>query len=158
LTDRASYSDDGIYRWWFERRWGDGPLLCWVGLNPGTGDTDGRPRRTLGRVEALARSLRLDGVLVVNLFAYRTTDPAALRGASVDIIGSGNDDVIQWATDGAAVTLAGWGAQGRLHGRGRHVAGMLIAPVCLGVTKRGEPLHPLFVPRDTRLVPLPPAP
>jgi len=32
--DRECLSDDEQYRWWFERRWGDGPLLCWVGLNP----------------------------------------------------------------------------------------------------------------------------
>lgn len=24
--DRSEYSEDGLYRWWFERRWAEGPL------------------------------------------------------------------------------------------------------------------------------------
>ncbi len=47
FADGAAYSDDERYRWWFERRWSDGPLVSWVGLNPGTGDTDGKHRPTL---------------------------------------------------------------------------------------------------------------
>jgi hypothetical protein len=73
--DSADYSSDGTYRWWYERRWGDGPRLCWVGLNPGTGDTDGKPRPTLRKVVTWATEWHLDAVLVVNLFAYRARTP-----------------------------------------------------------------------------------
>jgi hypothetical protein len=125
FVDIARYSDDNFYRWSFERRWGDGSLLCWVGLNPGTGDTDGRPRPTLRKVVAWARRLGLDGVLVVNLFAYRTTDPKGLRRADVDIIGDRNDEALRSATDSCALTLAAWGAGGSLHGRGAVVATLL---------------------------------
>jgi hypothetical protein len=76
--DSADYSSDGTYRWWYERRWGDGPRLCWVGLNPGTGDTDGKPRPTLRKVVTWATEWHLDAVLVVNLLAYRATNPKAL--------------------------------------------------------------------------------
>lgn len=50
FVDRSSYSEDKVYRWWYERRWAPGPTLCFVGLNPATGDTDNKPRPTLKRV------------------------------------------------------------------------------------------------------------
>jgi hypothetical protein len=112
--DSADYSSDGTYRWWYERRWGDGPRLCWVGLNPGTGDTDGKPRPTLRKVVIWATEWHLDAVLVVNLFAYRATNPKALRTVNVDVIGDRNDEILRWATSTAGKTsqpggpVAGW--------------------------------------------------
>jgi len=32
FIDSSRYSADETYRWWFQSRWGDGQLLCWVGL------------------------------------------------------------------------------------------------------------------------------
>jgi hypothetical protein len=149
-TDSSEYSADLTYRWWYERRWGDGPLLCWVGLNPGTGDTDGKPRPTLRKVVTWAKEWQLDGVLVVNLFAYRTTNPRALQAASVDIVGERNDEVLRCATSTAAKTLAAWGSHGRLGGRGAIVTPMLDSPICLGTTRHREPRHPLYVPQATQ--------
>ena len=148
VDDVAGYSEDGLYRWWFERRWGDGDLLCWVGLNPGTGDTDGKARPSLRRVSDRATQWGFDGVLVVNLFAYRSTDPRALARAAGDhdIVGTGNDEHIQRASRRCVLTLAAWGARGRLQHRGESVTAMLQRPVCLGLTKHGEPRHPLYVP------------
>jgi hypothetical protein len=151
--DSADYSSDGTYRWWYERRWGDGPRLCWVGLNPGTGDTDGKPRPTLRKVVTWATEWHLDAVLVVNLFAYRATNPKALRTVNVDVIGDRNDEILRWATSTAGKTLAAWGAGGRLAGRGATVTHMLDDPICLGVTRYGEPRHPLYVPQATPPIP-----
>lgn len=94
--DRAEYSEDTLYRWWWERRWGDGPGLCWVGLNPSTGDTTGRPRATLRKVVALAKAHHLNAVSVVNLFSWRATKPADLKraAASRDIVGERTNGVI----------------------------------------------------------------
>lgn len=52
FDDSWEYSDDQLYRWWYERRWAPGPTMCFVGLNPATGDTDGKPRLTLNKVVA----------------------------------------------------------------------------------------------------------
>jgi hypothetical protein len=153
FVDRFEYSPDRIYRWWYERRWGDGPLLCWVGLNPGTGDTDGKPRPTLRKVVAWAKTLQLDGVLVVNLFAYRATNPKALRTTSADLVGGRNDEVLDWASSTAGRTLAAWGAGGRLARRGEAVTPMLRDPLCLGVTRHGEPRHPLYVAQSVAPIP-----
>lgn len=142
-----------MYRWWFERRWGDGDLLCWVGLNPGTGDTDAKPRPSLRKVTEWAEAWGLEGVVVVNLFAYRATNPKELRSATVDIVGEHNDEEIRRATRRCAMTLAAWGAGGDLHGRGKQVTSMLVDPVCVGVTKNGESRHPLYVPGATTPLP-----
>lgn len=154
FTDTAEYSEDGRYRWWYERRWDDGPALCWVGLNPSTGDSSGRPRPTLNKVVARAAEAGLSAVIVVNLFSWRATKPRDLQLAAKthDIVGERTDEVIASTTERAAITLAAWGAHGSLLRRGEVVAGMLHEPLCLGTTKNGDPRHPLFVTANTPLV------
>lgn len=34
FVDSWAYSDDEVYRWWYERRWEAGPSLCFVGAQP----------------------------------------------------------------------------------------------------------------------------
>jgi hypothetical protein len=155
FVDTSEYSDDHVYRWWYERRWASGPSLCFVGLNPATGDTDGKPRRTLARVVGWARREDCAAVVVVNLFAYRTTKPAALLHSAVDIIGDRNDDVIRERSAAAAITLVAWGSYILAAPRAAVVLPMLERPVCVGVTKSGAPAHPLYIPAATRLRPYP---
>jgi hypothetical protein len=153
FVDRADYSSDSVYRWWYERRWGPGGALCWVGLNPGTGDTDSGSRPTLRKVVAWARREGCAAVTVVNLFSYRSTDPRALQTAGIDIRGDRTDETIRSASQRAQVTLAAWGANKIAKQRGREVVGMLIDPMCVGVTKNGEPRHPLYVTTSAALTP-----
>lgn len=62
-------------------------------------------------------------------------------------------------TAAAAQTIVAWGTHGRLRGRSAQVGPFLDSPMCLGITKRGEPRHPLYVASDTPLVPwVPPRP
>jgi hypothetical protein len=99
----------------------------------------------------VASSLRTSRGL--NLFAYRATDPKALRLAGVDVVGGGNDEALRWASSIAGRTLAAWGAGGRLRRRGQAVTPLLEDPLCLGVTRRGEPRHPLYVPQSVTPIP-----
>jgi hypothetical protein len=155
FVDTSEYSDDGRYRWWYERRWANGPALCWVGLNPSTGDTSGRPRPTLRKVVERAAEADLSAAIIVNLFSWRATDPKDLkRAANVhDIVGERTDEVVAAASDRAGLTLAAWGAHGVLQDRWRSVSALLHNPVCLGVTKSGQPRHPLYVAATTTAVP-----
>jgi len=145
FVDSWEYSADKVYRWWYERRWAPGPTLCFVGLNPATGDTDGKARPTLNKVVGWAKRERCGAVVVVNLFAYRATDPARLFSASVDIVGARNDQVITEQSADAAVTLAAWGAHPLAVARARNVLPTLKQPLCVGVTKSGAPAHPLYI-------------
>ena len=90
--------------------------------------------------------------MVLNLFAFRHTDPRQLESAA-DAVGPADDDVLQVLTSGGRVTVAAWGAHGRLCGRSREVVPLLAGPHGLGVTRHGEPRHPLYVPADTELLP-----
>ncbi len=69
----GSYSPDRRYRWRYERPIGSGPPICWIGLNPGTGDREGRYRPTLQRM--VDRSVHLRSFILVNLFSWRPPTP-----------------------------------------------------------------------------------
>jgi hypothetical protein len=83
---------------------------------------------------------------VVNLFALRGPDPRCLRPAP-DPVGRENDRHILEAAHAADVILCAWGALGRYRNRSDTVRKMLLQfpLLCLGATKAGEPLHPLYL-------------
>ena len=159
LVERYLYSPDLTYRYAFGRWWGAPDLVTtdvWVLLNPATGDTEQRRRPTLEKCVARSRAADRSGLLVLNLFAYRHTDPKALRLAEHPV-GPANDATLRLLTAAAPRTIAAWGSHGTLQGRSQQVAPLLDRPLCLGTTRHGEPRHPLYVPAATELVPWPPA-
>jgi hypothetical protein len=155
FEDTWEYSSDGLYRWWYERRWEPGPTMCFVGLNPSTGDTDGKHRPTLGRVVGWARREGCGAVVVVNLFAFRATKPAELFAATVDIVGDRNTEVTRQRSAASSVTLAAWGGHPMAQKRAIEVAPLLSNPQCVGTTKSGAPRHPLYIPAMQALEPFP---
>lgn len=155
LPERYLYSPDMVFRYAFGRWWGNVDLATtaiWVLLNPATGDTERRPRPTLERCISRSRAAGYTGLVIVNLFAFRDTNPRNLRSAP-DAVGPANDEVLRVITKAGAQTIVAWGGHGRLLGRSGRVGPLLDSPMCLGITQRGEPRHPLYVPADTQLVP-----
>ena len=154
LRGTATLSADRAYRYLLTRRWGDGPAMTWIMLNPSTADaSDDDP--TIRRCIGFARREGCAAIQVVNLFALRAADPRELR-ASPDPVGPGNDGFLL-ARPAAACIVAAWGASGNFLGRSRKVRVMLggTALLCLGLTSAGEPRHPLYSRSDTPLVPFP---
>ncbi|MDK3256904.1 DUF1643 domain-containing protein [Blastococcus capsensis] len=154
LPERYLYSPDMAYRYGFGRWWGGQDLATtdvWVLLDPASGDTE-RRRPTLGRCIARSRATGRSGLVVVNLFAHRHTDPRTLRQAG-DPVGPADDDALRLFTTAAPRTIAAWGGGGGLHGRSGAVAPLLDRALCLGTTRRGEPRHPLYVPVEAPLIP-----
>ncbi len=151
----ALWSACGRYRFSLTRRWAEGPGLVAVLLNPSTA-TETADDPTLRRCLARARTLGLPALTVVNLFALCTPDPAALARAA-DPRGPAPDSLLVDAARQAALVLCGWGNHGLLHGRGATVTGALraagIAPWHLGLTRRGQPRHPLYVAHRVPLTP-----
>jgi hypothetical protein len=143
----AVYSDCEAYRYALTREWAAGRRLLVVMLNPSTA-TEEANDPTVERCERRARGLGYGGFRVVNLFAWRATDPRALR-AVADPIGPDNDAALDagalWADD----VLCGWGGHGGLLGRDARVAALLRAtgrPLFhLGLTGAGQPKHPLYI-------------
>lgn len=150
----AILSLDGLYRYRLGRRWGDGDPLVWVMLNPSTADAD-VDDPTIRRCVNFTKAWGFDALTVVNLFAYRATDPKALQLAD-DPVGRANYRHVRRAVDEAAGIVCAWGANARKVPQFRHapdiseIAGL--RPLfCLGVTKDGSPRHPLYVKADTPL-------
>jgi hypothetical protein len=145
----ATFSADQLYRYLLWRIWNSGSparLLLLLMLNPSTaGEVVNDP--TVERGERRARMLGYDGLLVANIFAYRATDPAALKTAT-DPVGPENDLHIITAANRAALIVCAWGAHGKLRGRAGAVLGLLDGyPLhYLKLTKDGEPSHPLYLP------------
>ena len=120
FTDSFEYSDDGRYRWWYERRWSDAPGLCWVGLNPSTGDTTVRPRPRCAR--SSPDQLGLGAVTVVNLFSWRATKSARPAGGSLRGVRHRRFVHRRRHPSGCcsiSLTLLAWGSHGSLLDRGR---------------------------------------
>ena len=140
-----------LTRWWDVRR----GVMMVVGLNPSTADEtvdDNTIRRCIG----FAKREGLDGLIMANLFAYRSTDPRALKWAE-DPVGPENDEWLRNLAACSKLVVAAWGTHGTLNGRAREVLekGLLGPNVqCFGHTKDGHPRHPLYLRRDVALVAL----
>lgn len=143
----------GPYRYLLWRVWNPTvPRLLWILLNPNTADEE-RDDPTLRRITGFSRTFGFGGLEVVNLFALRSPDPAALAQAR-DPIGPENDLTIRAAAARATTVVAAWGNAGTLYGRDHAVLAQLTGPLfCLGLTRSGSPRHPLYLPGTSALCP-----
>lgn len=137
------------YRYLLTRVWNDNaPLVVFVMLNPSTADAMADDP-TIRRCKSFAEREGAGGIVVVNLFALRSTDPSALLHHD-DPVGPVNDLFIWHHAVGAPRVIAAWGAAGVQRGRGERVAGMLrergVDVQCFGTTSTGQPRHPLYLP------------
>ena len=147
MTGGATFSRDRRYRYRLWRRWDQTrPVVVFVLLNPSTADArhdDPTIRRCLG----FARRWGYGGIEVVNLFAYRATDPRMLRTVR-DPVGRANRHQVRAALARAELVVLGWGA----NTEGDRMLKVSHA-YCLGLTSAGQPRHPLYLRRDARPVP-----
>ena len=147
MTGGATFSRDRRYRYRLWRRWDQTrPVVVFVLLNPSTADArhdDPTIRRCLG----FARRWGYGGIEVVNLFAYRASDPRVLRTVR-DPVGRANRHQVRAALARAELVVLGWGA----NTEGDRMLKVSHA-YCLGLTSAGQPRHPLYLRRDARPVP-----
>lgn len=147
LDAGALFSPCRQYRYVLWRRWNpELPVCAVVGLNPSTADelTDDP---TIRRCINFAKSWGYGALHMTNLFAWRATDPVLMmvKGGR-DAIGPSNDEYLVAVHQGAALTLAAWGAHGTFLNRDQHVCRLLGNLHCLRRTKDGHPGHPLYLP------------
>ncbi|MDO5620808.1 MAG: DUF1643 domain-containing protein [Paracoccus sp. (in: a-proteobacteria)] len=143
----AVYSDCERYRYLLTREWAPGGRVLFVMLNPSTA-TEYQNDPTVERCERRARTLGYGAFRVVNIFAYRATDPRQMR-AQADPVGPGNDAAIRESLDWADSIVCAWGTHGAHMDRGPAVARLLRDSgrelLHLGLTKDGHPKHPLYI-------------
>ncbi|MDP2141346.1 MAG: DUF1643 domain-containing protein [Gammaproteobacteria bacterium] len=128
------------------------PPAVFIMLNPSTADaTQDDP--TIRRCRGFASSWGANGIVVVNLYGLRATDPAALW-QHPDPVGPENDEWIRRFALEAKSVVCAWGTNARAD-RVKTVTSMLIDAgvhlLCLGVTKHGAPRHPLYIRADQEL-------
>lgn len=154
----AVISPCGLYRYSLTRHWDAAkPSMCFLCLNPSVADaTTDDP--TVRRLAGFADAWNFGGFELVNLFALRATDPRELLAAP-DPIGPDNNVHVAVALAFYQLVVAAWGAWGdRFPERVNEVLGLVKYEggrrrklACLGETKGGQPVHPLYQPKSAAL-------
>lgn len=127
-------------------------LFCM--LNPSTADhlvLD----PTVTRCRNYSIAWGFSSMVVVNLFALRSTDPRGLRTVA-DPVGPENDEHIAREAAAAEAVVVAWGAEPIAAERARRVLPLLGRCWCLGTTKDGQPKHPLYLAASLSLIPFQP--
>lgn len=155
MQRNALFSPCGLYRYRLTRIWDERPPLVFVMLNPSRADAETEDP-TMRRCIGFARDLGFGGMTALNLFAYRTPHPAALKAAA-DPVGPDNEAHLERALSGGGTIVAAWGAHGTFGGRARHFLERArrhrTTLSCLGLTAQGHPRHPLYVKAESKLAP-----
>jgi len=164
----AVISDDGLYRFELKRtvepdcackrcrmnsRKHRGYVL-WVLANPSTADasTDDATER---RGWSFTESWGYAEMCFVNVNPFRSTDPKLVQPLSLEIEAMNAGYLVHHA-ERAAIIVCGWGAHAdkRLAARTAHIL-KRAAPegkiYTLGLTKDGNPKHPLYLSADSSL-------
>jgi len=153
LGDRsATLSPCGRYRYALERSTGIiGPNLAWLMLNPSKATFVGDDDPTIRKVVGFTRRAGYGVALVVNLFAWRATDPKDCLANLADAEGPDNCAAIMQAAAISAGVVCAWGAQPWARPQAKRVLTWLeehpAGPrrlLCLGTNRDGSPLHPLM--------------
>lgn len=156
----AIISPCGQFRYRLWRRWAEAERnkLVFIMLNPSTAGAE-QDDPTIRKCIGFAKRYAYSGIEVVNLYAYRATDPADLKRAGWPK-GPDNDqhilDACRESSDHEAICA--WGANARGMDRPRVVLEMLrsngIHPQALALTSDGMPRHPLYIPYGAAPIPL----
>lgn len=134
-------------------RLGEPKSALFVMLNPSTADGD-KDDPTIRRCVRFAQVWGYDRMEVVNLFAWRATDPQAMLALTArgDPVGLDNKHHITEAVWRAGIVVCAWGAHGRHIDQDEMALGWIESaggvPHALKLTKNGCPSHPLYLPAN----------
>ena len=146
----AEFSECRAWRYVLWRRW-DRQLdqAMFIGLNPSTAD-EREDDPTIRRCIRFAKDWGYGGLLMMNAFAFRATDPKNMKAAK-DPIGPRNDEALKFRQSQVGLIVAAWGAHCSPQ-REREVCEIIGRPIhCLGKTKDGRPKHPLYLRANSKL-------
>lgn len=155
----AIISECGQYRYALRREWGlfpnpkDRPFLYYVMLNPSTANGN-EDDPTIRKCVGFSARNGFSGIVVMNLYAYRSTDPKALNYCVIDPVGPENNFYL-WSILPESTVVCAWGAgfpySLNMHiERANAVINILINNrcilKCLKKTSDGRPYHPARLP------------
>jgi len=134
------------YRYCLWREWDmmNQSYAMFVGLNPSTAD-EVEDDPTIRRCVEYAKQWGYGALCMVNLFAYRATEPAVMKAHAAPV-GTENDRWLMELAKDAGVIVAAWGVNGTHLNRDKAVKQLLAGKLsCLKTTKDGHPSHPLYL-------------
>lgn len=152
----AIFSKGRQYRYFLKRKTGIPGIkaIAWLMLNPSTADAF-KLDPTVTRCLYRSRHHQMTDMAIINLFAMRSPYPKDLFTVD-DPIGPGNDWFISQVNSSHVKVVCAWGGTKGAAERAKHVLA-LIDPAkplyCLGVTKDGQPVHPLHIAYEQDLIP-----
>ncbi len=158
------FSECRSYRWILKRELLRGTKsIVFIGLNPSIASVSNNDR-TLTRIINFCSRWDYKNIYVINLFGLISKSPLYLQKSN-DPIGENNDLITLkslefWRKDSNCDLWLGWGDKGQLKGRDRKVLKLIKkfsnmklnennfskSVLCLGLSKKGNPRHPLFMP------------
>jgi hypothetical protein len=150
--DAVILGDNKEYRYYLSRIWeADKPLVLFVMLNPSTADADDDDP-TIRRCINFAKTWGYGGILVGNLYAYRSTDPAALLNLQAPVKrGPLCDHYLKAMGEKAQLVIIACGSHKAVNiYRMNDVAKLFTNVKCLARNKNNFPKHPLYVKGDTQ--------
>ena len=158
------FSECGSYRWILKRELLSGKKsIVFIGLNPSIANSSDNDR-TLKRIVNFCSKWGYKNIYIINLFALISKSSIQIL-KSDDPIG-GNNDLITlktlqfWREDINCDLWLGWGDKGKFRKRDRRVLKLIKkfsymnskekifskSVLCLGLSKKGNPRHPLYMP------------
>ena len=165
------FSDCKSYRWILKRELLSGKKnLVFIGLNPSKANSFNNDM-TLIRIMNFCSRWNYKNIYVINLFGLISKSPIQLS-KSKDPIGVNNElvtliSLLFWRENINCDLWLGWGDKGQLNGRDLEVLKIIKnlsnfnskennlckRVLSLGLTKRGNPRHPLYMPNESFLRP-----
>ena len=141
MKKAAILSEDNLYRYQLSRIWDDTkPPILFIMLNPSTADAD-VDDPTIRRVIRFTTSWGYGGVYVANLYAFRSTDPKALKHTD-DPVGKENVSYITHLIGMADKVVYAWGNNQK---EPIWLSELVQTPYCIDLSKNGIPKHPLYL-------------
>ncbi|WP_413677450.1 DUF1643 domain-containing protein [Prochlorococcus sp. MIT 0916] len=142
--------------------------VVFIGLNPSNANSSNNDR-TLIRIINFCSRWNYKNIYIINLFGLISKAPFRLSKSN-DPIGKNNDLIILksllfWRENINCDLWLGWGDKGQLNGRDREVLELIKnfsnsnennypkRAFSLGLSKKGNPRHPLYMPNESILRP-----
>jgi hypothetical protein len=160
----ATFSPCMAYRYTLRIAWDESkPFIQFIGLNPSTAD-EIKDDNTVRRCKRFAQRWKFGGMIMTNIFAFRSTDPRPMKAHSNPIGEAGtftlgrqrltnrNDYYLALTRTQVTQCVAAWGNHGLHLNRCFAVAKLLSSLKCFRITKAGQPEHPLYMPYNVRLM------
>lgn len=153
MKKSAIISACGNYRYELRRVWDNSKLLVlFICLNPSTADQEEEDNTSRVCIN-YAQRWGYGGLIIANLFAFRSTEPSKLFTID-DPIGPENDLHLKKLSNEATMVVCAWSETGGYKNRDKEVLRILKNPHCLTKLKSGRPGHPLYKRKTLSPIPL----